>query len=73
MGGDLTTGGRAERRPVGFGRRAFGGTPTGVRCTALRQTLEMLNDAHAAAAEVGDRIDRLMDGMGDVELLLRPT
>ncbi len=27
----------------------------------------------SAAAEVGDRIDRLMDGMGDVELLLRPS
>jgi serine/threonine-protein kinase len=26
-----------------------------------------------AAAEVGDNIDRLMDGMRDVELLLRPT
>ncbi len=39
----------------------------------LRQTLEMLNDAHAAAADVGDEIDRLMAGMTDVELLLRPT
>lgn len=36
-------------------------------------TVEGFTTHLAAAADVGENIDRLMDGMGDVELLLRPT
>lgn len=44
-----------------------------LRLTTGAGTVESLTTDLAAAAEVGDEIDRLMDGMGDVELLLRPT
>ena len=44
-----------------------------LRLTAGAGTVERFTTDLSAAAEVGDRIDRLMDGMGGVELLLRPT
>ena len=44
-----------------------------LRLTTGAGSVESLTTDSAAAAEVGDEIDRLMDGMGDVELLLRPT
>jgi hypothetical protein len=44
-----------------------------LRLTAGTGTLENLTTDLAAAADVGDEIDRLMQGMGNVELLLRPT
>jgi hypothetical protein len=44
-----------------------------LRLTTGTGTVESFTTDLAAAAEVGDNIDRLMDGMGDVELLLRPT
>ncbi len=44
-----------------------------LRLTTGAGTVESLTTDLAAAAEVGDEIDRLMDGMGDVELLLRPA
>ncbi len=44
-----------------------------LRLTTGAGTVERFTTDLSAAAEVGDRIDRLMDGMGDVELLLRPT
>lgn len=44
-----------------------------LRITTGAGSVESLTSDLAAAAEVGDEIDRLMDGMGDVELLLRPT
>lgn len=44
-----------------------------LRLTTGVGTVQSFTTDLSAAAEVGDRIDRLMDGMGDVELLLRPT
>jgi serine/threonine-protein kinase len=44
-----------------------------LRLTAGTGTVEGLTTDLAAAADVGDDIDRLMAGMTDVELLLRPT
>lgn len=44
-----------------------------LRLTAGTGTVEGLTTDLAAAADVGDAIDRLMAGMTDVELLLRPT
>jgi hypothetical protein len=44
-----------------------------LRLTTGTGTVERLTTDLAAAADVGDEIDRLMAGMGDVELLLRPT
>jgi hypothetical protein len=44
-----------------------------LRLTAGTGTVEGLTTDLAAAADVGDEIDRLMSGMADVELLLRPT
>ncbi len=44
-----------------------------LRLTAGTGTVESLTTDLAAAANVGDEIDRLIVGMGDVELLLRPT
>jgi serine/threonine-protein kinase len=44
-----------------------------LRLTTGAGTAERFTTDLSAAAEVGDRIDRLMDGMGDVELLLRST
>jgi hypothetical protein len=44
-----------------------------LRLTAGTGTAESLTTDLAAAADVGDAIDRLMAGMTDVELLLRPT
>ncbi len=44
-----------------------------LRLTTGTGTVEGLTTDLAAAADVGDAIDRLMAGMTDVELLLRPT
>ena len=44
-----------------------------LRLTTGTGTVEGLTTDLAAAADVGDEIDRLMAGMTDVELLLRPT
>jgi hypothetical protein len=44
-----------------------------LRLAAGTGTVEGLTTDLAAAADVGDAIDRLMAGMTDVELLLRPT
>lgn len=44
-----------------------------LRLTAGTGSVEGLTTDLAAAADVGDEIDRLMAGMTDVELLLRPT
>ncbi len=44
-----------------------------LRLTAGAGTVESLTTDLAAATTVGDDIDRLMAGMTDVELLLRPT
>ena len=44
-----------------------------LRLTTGSGSVESLTTDLAAAADVGDEIDRLMVGMGDVELLLRPT
>jgi serine/threonine-protein kinase len=44
-----------------------------LRLTAGTGSVEGLTTDLAAAAEVGDAVDRLMAGMTDVELLLRPT
>jgi serine/threonine-protein kinase len=44
-----------------------------LRLTTGSGTVEGLTTDLAAAANVGDEIDRLMAGMADVELLLRPT
>ena len=44
-----------------------------LRLTTGAGTVEGLTTDLAAAADVGDEIDRLMAGMADVELLLRPT
>jgi serine/threonine-protein kinase len=44
-----------------------------LRLTAGTGTVEGLTTDLAAAADVGDEINRLMTGMADVELLLRPT
>lgn len=44
-----------------------------LRLTAGTGTVESLTTDLAAAAEVGDQIERLMAGMTEVELLLRPT
>jgi serine/threonine-protein kinase len=44
-----------------------------LRLTAGTGTVEGLTTDLAAAADVGDAIDRIMAGMTDVELLLRPT
>ncbi len=44
-----------------------------LRLTTGTGTVEGLTTDLAAAADVGDEIDRLMAGMADVELLLRPT
>ena len=44
-----------------------------LRLTTGTGTVERLTTDLAAAADVGDEIDRLMAGMTDVELLLRPT
>jgi serine/threonine-protein kinase len=44
-----------------------------LRLTTGTGTVEGLTTDLAAAADVGDEINRLMAGMADVELLLRPT
>jgi len=44
-----------------------------LRLTTGAGTVEGLTTDLAAAADVGDEINRLMAGMADVELLLRPT
>ncbi len=44
-----------------------------LRLTTGAGTVERFTTDLSAAAKVGDRIDQLMDGMEDVELLLRPT
>ncbi len=44
-----------------------------LRLTTGTGTVDGLTADLAAAADVGDEIDRLMAGMKDVELLLRPT
>ena len=44
-----------------------------LRLTTGAGTVQRFTTDLSAAAKVGDRIDQLMDGMGDVELLLRPT
>ncbi len=44
-----------------------------LRLTTGAGTVESLTTDLAAAADVGDQVDRLMAGMADVELLLRPT
>jgi hypothetical protein len=44
-----------------------------LRLTTGTGTVEGLTTDLAAAADVGDEINRLVAGMGDVELLLRPT
>lgn len=44
-----------------------------LRLTTGTGTVEGLTTDLAAAADVGDEIDRLMAGIADVELLLRPT
>jgi serine/threonine-protein kinase len=44
-----------------------------LRLTTGTGTVEGLTTDLAAAADVGDEINRLMSGMADVELLLRPT
>ena len=44
-----------------------------LRLTTGTGTVEGLTTDLAAAADVGDVIDRLMAGIKDVELLMRPT